>query len=151
MSRFPNTMAAQFAAEIDEANNAALDPTRPDPGPGPFAASYSAQRWYATPRFRKMVQSGQKFKWTLNTRGDLGVISPTLKHAVAAGGGEVWTAGHGTYQRSTNTLTLDNDTGHYHASVESLERSRTAWESLGYNIILQARQDFSAALNRLAF
>ncbi len=147
MSRFPNTMAAQFANEIAEANESASKGT----GTGPFAAVHDRGAWYPTERFRQFVQSGQKFKWTLNTRGDIGVIDPTMKHSVAAGGGDVWTAGHGTYNATANTLTLDNDTGHYQTSEASLQRSRTAWQSIGYNVNFQARRDFAAALNRLNF
>jgi len=146
MPTFPNLMEAAFRTEINEANNAAIDQEC-----GPFAASYHQQHWFPTERFRGFVQSERKFKWTLNTRGDIGVISLTLKHSVAAGGGEVWTAGHGTYNRATNTLVMDNDTGHYQTSLESLERSRTAWESMGYNVEFRERQDYAAALRKLAF
>lgn len=146
MPKFPNLLDAAFKSEIDEANNAAMSQEC-----GPFAASYHREHWFPTDRFRAFVQNEKKFKWTLNTRGDIGVISPTLKHSVAAGGGEVWTAGHGTYMRSTNTLILDNDTGHYRTSVESLERSRQAWESMGYIVFFEERKDYAAALKKLAF
>jgi hypothetical protein len=135
-------MEAAFKHEINEANNAAMDHEC-----GPFAASYHRGHWFPTDRFRAFVQSERKFKWTLNT----GVISLTLKHSVAAGGGEVWTAGHGTYKQSTNTLVLDNDTGHYQTSLESLERARTGWESMGYNVVFEERKDYAAALRKLAF
>lgn len=149
MPTFPNIMSSQFANEIAEANSAAMESQAL--GTGPFASSYDKGKWYPTDRFREFVQSGSKFKWTLNTRGDVGVLSPNLKHSVAAGGGDVLTAGHGTYNASTNTLTLDNDTGHYQTSLESLSRSREAWESMGYNVVFQARTDFAAVLNKLAF
>lgn len=148
MPKFPNTMSAQFANEIEEATGAALSSDYAT-GPGPFVASFSDGRWYPTAGFRRLAQCGRKIKWTLNTRGDLGVVSPTLKHPVAAGGGEVWTAGHGTYDQNSNTMRLDNDTGHYRTSVESLERARQAWESMGYNILFQEREDYAAALKKL--
>jgi hypothetical protein len=153
-------MPAQFAAEINEANAAAgpvatagddAQVAMYESGPGPFIASYSDGKWYPTSGFRNLVQSGTKFKWTLNTRGDLGVVKPTLKHSIAAGGGDVLTAGHGTYTSATNTMTLDNDTGHYRTSEESLTRSRAAWTALGYVAAFQARKDYTAALAKLAF
>jgi hypothetical protein len=150
MALFPNTMPAQFAAEINEANAAADQATYPA-GPGPYIASFSDGKWYPTTGFRNLVQSGAKFKWTLNTRGDVGVVKPTLKHSIAAGGGDVLTAGHGTYAAGSNTMTLDNDTGHYQTSEESLARSRAAWNAMGYLVVFQARKDFAAALAKLAF
>ena len=148
---FLNRMWDKFHNEIVEANTAALETIEGGLGPGPFMAMHFKQgnsdAWDATVRFRQMVQSGNKFKWTLNLRGDLGVIAPTLKHSIAAGGGEVWTAGHGVYiyDRKNNTakMTLDNDTGHYHTTLESLKHSQTAWEYLGYNVEFQARTDFT--------
>jgi hypothetical protein len=143
---FFNRMWDKFHNEIDEANADALKGDY-DTGPGPFMAVHyrngEASAWDCTAGFRQMVQSGRKFKWTLNLRGDLGVIAPTLKHSVAAGGGDVHTAGHGVYQAGGNQLVLDNDTGHYHTSVESLGLARRAWEHLGYNVQFKARVDYS--------
>jgi hypothetical protein len=144
--KFPNKDAAKFSNEIDEANNSALQKDY-DVGDGPYIASAykddGGWKWAATAGFRRMVQSGRKFKWTLNERGDLGVVNSTLKHAVASGGGGVHTAGHGQYAAQANMLTLDNDTGHYQTTVESLKRSQTAWEHLGYNVTFKERVDYS--------
>jgi hypothetical protein len=145
---FENREWGKFKTEIDEANKKASEESYDsDVAPGPFCAvAYKVNgnwQWAASDGFRRMVQSQRKFKWTLNERGDLGVISPTLKHSVAAGGGDVLTAGHGHYDSAKAVLTLDNDTGHYHTTEESLKQSRTAWEYLGYNVAYKARVDYT--------
>lgn len=154
MTKFPNLMGAQFAGEITEANDAAAASGGGEigTGTGPYMAMYdgrATKKWVQSNGFRTFVQNGAKFKWVLNQRGDLGVISPTLKHSIAAGGGDVWTAGHGSYDSGSNTMNLDNDTGHYQTSEESLERSREAWETLGYKVHFQAFRDLKAALGGL--
>lgn len=143
---FPNRMWDKFHNEIEEANKAALS-TDYDTGPGPYIASYSGKQWFPTEGFRRMVQAGRKFKWTFNTRGDVGVVYPTLKHSVASGGGDVLTAGHGTYDSVRNLVTLDNDTGHYHTTEESLQRAKAAWEFMGYNVQFKARIDYTKLFN----
>ena len=136
--KFPNLWSAQFGAEIEEANNAATQE-----GSGPSVAVHDRGKWYDSNNFRPFVQGGQKFKWVLNQKGDLGVINPPLKHSIAAGGGDVDTAGHAHYIAATNTLVLDNDAGHYQTTVESLKLAKTAWEYLGYNLDFKARRDFA--------
>ena len=125
-------------------------------GLGPYVASYSKGTWYATDGFKAMVNSShlaKKFKWTLNTRGDLGVVNPQLKHSAASGGGEIWTAGHGWKsgkdKNGKDEITLDNDTGHYQVSEASLSRAVKAWEELGYSVKTQAFKDPMAAMKKL--
>lgn len=156
---FQNRLASNFASEINEANDAALRADGYESGLGPYIASYAkikgVDEWAATAGFTTMVNNsnlGRKFKWTLNTRGDLGVVNPTLKHAVAAGGGEVWTAGHGWKSGTIEgkpEVTLNNDTGHYWASEASLIRAKAAWEFLGYSVKTVAFVDPKKALNKL--
>lgn len=140
---FPNLMPKSFLAEIEEANKAAYGKQYKG-GPGPYGASYSNGCWYPGSGFRHMVQSENKFKWTLNQRADLGVINPSLKHSVASGGGDVITAGHGWYDRKSKILTIDNDTGHYQTSEKSLLLSKKAWSSIGYEVKFKARVDYMA-------
>ena len=159
---FANRMGSSFAEEIREANSNAMATGYAD-GMGPYVASYytttsTGPAWDATDGFRRMVDNShlaRKFKWTLNTRGDLAVINPALKHAAASGGGDVWTAGHG-WKSGISVgekvqVTLDNDTGHYWTTEPSLKRAVLAWESLGYEVKTQAFKDPKAALNKLAF
>lgn len=145
---FKNREWDKFKTEIDEANKKASEASyESEDAPGPFCAvAYTVGgkwQWAASEGFRRLVQSQHKFKWTLNERGDLGVISPTLKHSVAAGGGDVLTAGHGHYDPAKGILTLDNDTGHYQTTEASLKESTQAWEYLGYNLAFKARVDYT--------
>jgi hypothetical protein len=159
MPTFPNRLEHQFSHEIDDANTRALANDY-EGGLGPFIAQHwmegSTHCWEATRGFSYMVNNStliRKFKWTLNTRGDLGVVNPELKHAVASGGGEVWTAGHGWFSGpvmgKVGEVTLNNDTGHYWTTEKSLLMAVQAWEALGYRVKTQAFVDPKTALNKL--
>jgi hypothetical protein len=152
-------MSGNFQDEINEANRQALANDY-EGGKGPFIAQYwksgSTDNWEATRGFTYMVLNStliRKFKWTLNTRGDLGIVNPELKHAVAAGGGEVWTAGHGWFsgpvEGRNGEVTLNNDTGHYWTTEKSLLLAVKAWETLGYRVKTQPFVDPKTALNKL--
>lgn len=152
MPTFVNKMREKFGSEVDEANAKAFEALAYDNAliPGPFGANSDSQgqNWAATQGFTDFVRKGTKFKWVLIWRGpgkpvELNVISPILKHSVAAGGGEVYTAGSGYYRASDNTMVLDNDTGHYQTTVKSLDKAVPAWEGLGYNVQTKERVDFT--------
>lgn len=156
---FSNRMSDSFDAEITEANRQAMANDY-EGGKGPFIAQRwtegTTNKWAATRGFTYMVLNSnliRKFKWTLNTRGDLGIVNPELKHAVAAGGGEVWTAGHGWFsgpvEGKAGEVTLNNDTGHYWTTEQSLILAVKAWEALGYRVKTQAYVDPKTALNKL--
>lgn len=159
---FANRLEKDFTAEIEEASRHAQAHGYGD-SMGPYVASYyvgptGGHAWDATDGFRSMVNNShlaRKFKWTLNTRGDLAVVNPMLKHAAASGGGDVWTAGHGWKSGLTSSdqteITLDNDTGHYWTTEPSLQRAVAAWQFLGYTVKTQAFKDPKAALAKLAF
>ncbi len=148
---FVNTMSHLFSEEVQEANNAALQgggslpegdrPLLEVVGPGPYSQG--------TIGFKSLIESGDLFKWIYGRKNGLVVISTTLKHSVAAGGAEVITAGHGQY-KSPNEIWINNDTGHYRTSLESLNLSIGEWNKEGYNVEIRERADYSAALNRLA-
>ncbi len=153
--KFPNRMNSLFNQEIEEANTEVFS-REYETGLGPYVASYSNsdRTWVPTLGFLRMVDgstSTRQFKWTLNERGDLAVISPTLKHAAASGGGDVWTAGHGWLLEppgpsGRRRVKLNNDTGHYWATEPSLQRARAAWESRGYDVECVPMRDLRAAL-----
>ncbi|HEX9173888.1 MAG TPA: hypothetical protein VF861_14645 [Telluria sp.] len=156
---YPNRLSGQFHDEIDEANERALANDY-EGGLGPFIAQHwmtgSTHNWEATRGFTYMVSNStliRKFKWTLNTRLDLAVVNPELKHAVGSGGGEVWTAGHGWFSGPVDgkagEVTLNNDTGHYWTSEKSLLLAVQAWEALNYRVRTQAFVDPKAALAKL--
>jgi len=145
---FRNQGADRFGEEIDDANRRAMDRAThgvEGPGTGPFVAVYAEvdgkDDWSPSPRFDEFVKSERWFKWTLNRRGDLGAIANSLKHSVAAGGDDVWTAGRGNYDRKRKRLTLTNETGHYQTTEESLRRARSAWEHLGFEVVFEDRED----------
>ena len=155
MPTFANKMSDAFPQEVDEANQGAFAHGYEN-GLGPYVAQFDrgggSGRWTPTDGFTRMVENsgaGRKFKWTLNTRGDLAVLSPSLKHSVAAGGGDVVTAGHGWLAGRSGarpSVTLNNDTGHYQASEASLKQAVRAWEALGYAVVTQAFKDPKQAL-----
>jgi hypothetical protein len=141
-------MPDQFPNEIKDANAKALG-TIYDLGLGPFVAG--------TPGFERFVTSGRRFKWVFTRRlslsgpvETLAVVDSTLKHSVAAGGVDVVTAGSGVYL-GDGRLSLNNDTGHYHTSFESLRLAETAWRALAFITAVQfaPRVDYTQALNRL--
>lgn len=137
---FPNTLAEDFSREVEEASAAAVATEYGAPlSAGPYVAG--------TAGFTAMVESGRKFKWVMTGRGLLVVIDPTLKHAVAAGGDSVWTAGMGSH--SAGKITLDNETGHYRTTFESLQRAGSLWEKLGYTVDYEERKDFQGLFNGL--
>jgi hypothetical protein len=152
MPTFVNKMREKFGSEVDEANAKAFEALGYDDplAPGPFGANSDndGRNWSATPGFTNFVRKGTKFKWVLIWRGpgkpaELNVISSILKHSVAAGGGDVYTAGSGYYRSSDNTMVIDNDTGHYQTTVKSLDLAVPAWVGLGYNVQTKERVDFT--------
>jgi len=152
MPTYVNKMREMFSQEVDEANAKAFEALRYDDpmAPGPFGANSDKEgkNWAATKGFKDFVERGTKFKWVLIWRGpgkpaELNVISSILKHSVAAGGEEVYTAGSGYYRASDKTLVVDNDTGHYLTSVQSLDKAVPAWEGLGYKVQTKERVDFT--------
>ena len=88
-----------------------------DGGRGPFKEG--------TEEFERMVTSGDTFKWVYSRDKELYVLDPDLKHSVAVRGKPVITAGQG--QIKSSILILNNDTGHYRATFESLDRSFKSW------------------------
>lgn len=139
LNGYPNKMPNQFGDEITEANNAAFE-TEYTTGPGPYVQE--------TEGFLNFINSGKEFKWIYGKKNGLVIISPTLKHAVAAGGADVITAGHGQL-KSKGNIWINNDTGHYQTSVESLDSSISEWDSVGYKVETRERIDFTAVLGNL--
>ncbi len=152
MPNFVNRMLKDFPKEVDEANIKAFEALdySDKTAPGPFGANSDSngKNWDATSGFKTFVARGTKFKWVLIRRGpgkpyELNVVSCILKHSVAAGGGDVITAGHGYLKPKTkNTIVLDNDTGHYQTSLKSLNEAKPAWTGLGYTVETQERIDY---------
>lgn len=152
MPTYVNKMREKFGQEVDDANAKAFEALAYDDprAPGPFGANSdpAGKNWAATSGFTAFVRGGTKFKWVLIWRGpgkpaELNVVSCILKHSIAAGGGDVYTAGSGYYRASDNTVVLDNDTGHYQTSVKSLDQAVPAWEGLGYKVQTKERVDFT--------
>ena len=152
MRTYVNRMREKFGDEVDEANAKAFEALGYDDetAPGPFGANSNKEGkdWQATDGFKTFVKRGAKFKWVLIRRGpgkplELNVISSILKPSVAAGGGDVITAGSGYYQKSDGALVIDNDTGHYLTSVKSLDEAVPAWKALGYKVQTKERVDFA--------
>jgi len=145
---FPNKMPDKFSGEIDEANEKALETEYDDDGAaGPFVAG--------TDGFKKFVKSGKTFKWVYTVRNSLSgvvytlaVVSSQLKHSVAAGGMPVLTAGSGVFWAQGSIAKLNNDTGHYQTSVQSLELVRKAWIETGFvdAVEFKERIDYGAVL-----
>jgi hypothetical protein len=81
-------------------------------------------------------------------RRRLAVVGSQLKHSVAAGGIPVVTAGSGLFWANGRIAKLNNDTGHYQTSVESLERVRQAWMDTGLvdSVEFKERIDYQAVL-----
>jgi len=148
VSSFPNKMPEKFAAEILEANEHASTTPYDDPlALGPFVAG--------TEGFRKFVTSGKTFKWVFTKRNGvqgkvttLAVVGSQLKHSVAAGAIPVVTAGSGLFWANGRIAKLNNDTGHYQTSVESLELVRQAWMDTGLvdAVEFKERIDYQAVL-----
>lgn len=148
MASFPNKMPEKFKGEIAEANAHASATEYDDPlALGPFVAG--------TEGFRKFVTSGKTFKWVFTkrtgTQGEvttLAVVGSQLKHSVAAGGIPVVTAGSGVFWANGRIAKLNNDTGHYQTTVESLELVRNAWLETGIvdAVEFKARIDYQAVL-----
>ena len=148
MAGFPNKMPEKFKDEIAEANAHASVTEYDDPlALGPFVAG--------TEGFRKFVTSGKTFKWVFTkrtgTQGEvttLAVVGSQLKHSVAAGGIPVVTAGSGLFWANGRIAKLNNDTGHYQTTVESLELVRNAWMETGLvdAVEFKARIDYQAVL-----
>lgn len=137
-SLFSNWYSQEFGKEIDEAAVAAIK-TEYENGPGPYVAG--------TQGFMVFLErtKGSKFKWIYSDKNGLVVISPTLKHAVAAGGADVITAGMGLIKDSS--ITLDNETGHYRTTLKSLALAEHAWRKIGINsFTYKERVDFQAVL-----
>src|SRR5436305_2051138 len=145
---FPNKMPDKFSGEIDEANERAFQTEYDDDvALGPFVAG--------TDGFKKFVMSGNTFKWVFTGRNSLSglvytlaVVSSQLKHSVAAGGIPVITAGSGVFWGNGAIAKLNNDTGHYQTSVESLDRARDAWLATGFvkAVEFKERVDYAAVL-----
>ncbi len=133
---YPNKMEKSLSGEVQEANTAAAESDY-DNGPGPFVGG--------THGFNAFINSGKMFKWIYGEKNGIVIISPTLKHAVAAGGADVITAEHGQLS-GEGQIWINNDTGHYQTSLESLKLSLDAWKQLGYNPKTRERVDFAAAL-----
>ncbi len=128
---FTNKMPGAFSGEIQEANDKALN-TSYEEGLGPF--------YQGSPGFKRLVDSGARFKWVVS-KAVLIVVSCQLKHSAAAGGADVPTAGSGHFK--DGTLVLDNDTGHYQTTVQSLRKAETQWHQAGYpNVVFRERQEF---------
>lgn len=148
MAGFPNKMPEKFTGEIAEANALASATEYDDPlALGPFVAG--------TEGFRKFVTSGKTFKWVFTkrtgTQGEvttLAVVGSQLKHSVAAGGIPVVTAGSGVFWANGRIAKLNNDTGHYQTTVDSLELVRNAWLETGIvdAVEFKARPDYQAVL-----
>ena len=148
MASFPNRMPELFGGEIEDATERALSTEYDDPlALGPFVAG--------TNGFRRFVLSGMSFKWVFTRRigvqGEvttLAIVGCELKHSVAAGGIPVVTAGSGVYWANGQIAKLNNDTGHYQTSFESLEQVRDAWLELDLvnSVEFMERVDFQAAL-----
>lgn len=148
MASFPNKMPDKFTAEIAEANEQALNTEYDDPlALGPFVAG--------TEGFRKFVTSGKTFKWVFTKRNGvqgevttLAVVGSQLKHSVAAGGIPVVTAGSGFFWANGRIAKLNNDTGHYQTTVESLELVKSAWLETGIvdAVEFKERVDYQAVL-----
>jgi hypothetical protein len=148
---FPNKMPDKFSGEISEANEKALETPYDDPQAlGPFVAG--------TDGFRKFVLSGRTFKWVYTFRkslsGDvhtLAIVGSQLKHSVAAGGIPVLTAGSGVFWANGKIAKLNNDTGHYQTTVESLGLVRDAWLATGIvdAVEFKERTDFGQALQAM--
>ncbi|MGB7415919.1 MAG: hypothetical protein WA902_17075 [Thermosynechococcaceae cyanobacterium] len=117
--------------------------TEYDNGPGPYVQSTEG-----FDRFIARQPLNQKFKWTYDKKNGLVVLVPHLKHSVAAGGAEVITAGH-AQRTGEGQILIDNDTGHYHTTFESLDLSFPSWRKAGYTVQKKERVDFAAALNTL--
>ncbi|MGB0137060.1 MAG: hypothetical protein ACPF83_07450 [Flavobacteriales bacterium] len=133
---YPNKMESSFSGEVQEANSAAVKGEDGN-GPGPYVGG--------TQGFNAFISSGQMFKWIYSEKNGVVIICPTLKHAVAAGGAEVITAGHGQLT-GEGAIWINNDTGHYQTSPESLKLSLDEWRKLGYNPTIKERVDFAASL-----
>lgn len=133
---FPNRMAGNFTEELTEANTAAAN-TEYEDGPGPYVGG--------TPGFDHLINTRQMFKWVYQPKNGIVIINPQYKHSVASGGGDVTTAGHGQLI-SPNKLWINNDTGHYQTTMDSLHLSIGKWQALGYNVELRERIDFRAVL-----
>jgi len=133
---YRNRMEESFKGEVKEANTAAVESDYEN-GPGPYVGG--------TDGFNAFINSGKMFKWIYGEKNGIVIISPTLKHAVAAGAADVITAGHGQLN-GEGQIWINNDTGHYQTSLESLGLSLGAWEQLGYNPEIRERVDFAAAL-----
>ncbi len=151
MASFPNKMPEKFTAEIQEANErASATPYDDNLALGPFVAG--------TEGFKKFVTSGKTFKWVFTKRDGvqgevttLAIVGCELKHSVAAGGIPVLTAGSGVFWANGRIAKLNNDTGHYQTSVESLERVRNAWLETGIvdAVEFKERVDYQAVLQGL--
>ena len=148
MAGFPNKMPEKFKDEIAEANEQAFNTKYDDPlALGPFVAG--------TEGFRKFVTSGKTFKWVFTKRNGvqgevttLAVVGSQLKHSVAAGGIPVVTAGSGFFWANGRIAKLNNDTGHYQTTVESLELVKNAWLETGIveAVEFKERIDYQAVL-----
>ncbi len=135
---FDNSMPDSFHTEVNESNLRAMSSDYLN-GLGPYGQG--------TEGFNKLIESGKEFKWIFNMKG-LYVISPELKHSVAAGGGRVISAGTGGYN-GDKKVWINNDTGHYKTTVQSLSSSISSWQESGYDIDIRERRDFAAALKGL--
>ncbi|GLT16586.1 hypothetical protein GCM10007938_03620 [Vibrio zhanjiangensis] len=133
-NKFDNNMPTSFSGEVNESNLKSMLSEYSE-GKGPFGQGSDG--------FHQMINSGNEFKWVLNRKG-LSIISPELKHSVAAGGVSVISAGTGKLIES-GKIWINNDTGHYKTTIKSLSSTLPSWKEVGYEVEIRERRDFAAA------
>ncbi|NRD73996.1 RHS repeat-associated core domain-containing protein [Shewanella sp. VB17] len=131
---FDNSMPKLFAGEVEESNVKAMGSDYSD-GLGPYSQG--------TEGFHQFIESKKEFKWIFNNKG-LSVISPEFKHSVPAGGGSIITGGSGQLIEGKK-LWINNDTGHYRTTVQSLSSSIPAWRASHYDVDIRQMVNFAAA------
>jgi hypothetical protein len=119
---FPNQLPRELAGELETARRLGVKPLEP-----------------GTQEFDDLINTGEKLKWAVLEDGRLVVIpkyvhGTEIKHSVLSGGapvraaGEVEIAGGGG---SYYGLALDNVSGHFRPSAESLAIGREAFRRYG--------------------
>ncbi|MEV6318647.1 DUF6531 domain-containing protein [Streptomyces sp. NPDC051776] len=125
LSPYPNTMPEKLAGELADAERLGVRPVK-----------------VGEEGFDDAINSG-KVKWAVTEQGDL-VVMPKhvngveLKHPVLTGGRPVQTAGEADIAGGGGQyfgLELDNNSGHYLPSLESLQIGRDAFERAGISFL----------------
>jgi hypothetical protein len=127
---FSNHFPGLFTQELRSHNLTALEDYV-----GPFVENSNG--------FNKIITSGDKFQWVLVPSKDgkpTLFISKRTTHAVCASNQDVISAGEGFFRDLK--LYLNNQTGHYRASFESVENSLHHWRSLNVKFSEVIGEDF---------